>query len=122
MARPPGGAGDATRPARCAAVHAMRGEIGRSSTKTRCKIDYLGLISSLFGRNADRARPSWQKFVEQLAWPFGVLDVFLAVKHPRAVDENAVHPNRVADRARTTGGQVVDPPPGGDADCGGIEH
>src|ERR1700740_3680669 len=69
-----------------------------------------------------RGRAGRQQAIEHLARPLVEPRVILAVEHPDAVDEHAVHADRVAQRARAAAGQVVDPARRRNADRGGVEQ
>src|SRR6516164_912293 len=76
----------------------------------------------LLRRVCDRGRTGRQKTIEHLARTIAEPRVVRAVEHPDAVDEHAVHADRVAQRARAAAGQVVDPARWRNADRGGVEQ
>src|SRR3954468_24433512 len=63
-----------------------------------------------------------QKAVEHPARPLVAPDIILAVEHTDTVDEDTVHADRVAYRARAARRQVGDPARRRDADRGRIEQ
>src|SRR5260370_122440 len=60
--------------------------------------------------------------VEHLARPLGEFHVVASVEDPGSVDEDAMHPDRVADRPWTAARQIIDPARRRDADRGRIEQ
>ena len=80
--------------------------------RRRCHCAALRTAAGPVGRNRSSTWPG----------PLSSRAVILAVEHLDAVDEDAVHADRVAHRARAAAGQVVDPARRRDADRGGIEQ
>src|ERR1700761_1172919 len=80
-------------------------------------------IRALFCNRRYRRCGRRQKAVEHAhSAAFVAPRIVLAVEHQRAIDEDAVHANRVAQRPRTATGQVVNPTRRRDADRCRIEQ
>src|SRR6516165_49151 len=76
----------------------------------------------LLRRGRHRGRSGRQKAIQHLPRALVEPCVIPAVEHPDAVDEYAVHADRVAQRALAAAGQVVDPARRQNADRGGVEQ
>src|SRR6266513_2821581 len=92
--------------------------VSRGSVQYCCRY----AVTPLLCRVHHRGRARRQKTVQHLPRTFAEPDVVLAVEHPDAVDEYAVHADRIAQRARAAAGQVVDPAWRRYADRCGIEQ
>ena len=67
------------------------------------------LSPELLRRARRRSRSGRQEAIEHLSWTLFEHRVIRAVEHPDPVDEDAMDPERIADRARAPAGEIVDP-------------
>src|SRR5690348_8475716 len=71
-------------------------------SSSACICGSTGISCDLLSGALERRYPGRQKTIEHLPRSLVELHVVLAVKHATAIDENAMHPERVADGARAS--------------------